>query len=74
MAGQYKVAGSCQTCPANTFKAVPGDSGCQPCPPGTATLNTSDAGDHDSQGDCRIGKSWQAKFCTGPCCGSLCGE
>jgi hypothetical protein len=56
LAGQFKVGNTCQTCPANTFKDVPGDSGCQPCPAGTATLNTTDAGDHDDPEDCRIGE------------------
>ncbi|KAF6255747.1 hypothetical protein COO60DRAFT_1462014 [Scenedesmus sp. NREL 46B-D3] len=53
MAGQYKVGASCSTCPANTYKAVPSDARCVPCPPGTATFNKSIPSHHDNAADCR---------------------
>jgi hypothetical protein len=56
IAGQYKVGSSCVTCPANTYKAAPGEAGCVACPPGTATFNTSDPTHHDSAGDCRTSR------------------
>uniref|UniRef100_A0A383WL17 non-specific serine/threonine protein kinase n=1 Tax=Tetradesmus obliquus TaxID=3088 RepID=A0A383WL17_TETOB len=52
MAGQYKVGGSCSTCPANTFKTTPGEAACVPCPAGTATYTTSNPVDHNSASDC----------------------
>ncbi|KAF6249639.1 hypothetical protein COO60DRAFT_1276806 [Scenedesmus sp. NREL 46B-D3] len=63
MAGQYKVGASCSTCPANTYKAEPGDARCVPCPPGTATFNKSIPSHHDNAADCRTG-GWQQRACT----------
>jgi hypothetical protein len=63
IAGQYKVGSSCVTCPANTFKAAPGEAGCVACPPGTATFNTSEPTHHDSSADCRTGEICIASQC-----------